>query len=317
MVAGSRALEQLGETLTSMPTTLQPEHTSGVVTLPIAAIIEPPRERRIRTVSDNDDDLDQMIDSLQSHGLLHPIGVRPADDGRFELIYGSRRLAAARWLGWSTIRCTLHLDLDDEAAMSDALCENLHRKDLGPRERAAALRQLARLDQPGKQLGGHSTGGHAAIQPPPRQDNSSAGWARKLGVDVSTVSRLAALGRNEPLLELVEGGEVGLTAASHLARLPSELQNVALHQVQDQHLSANKTHHLVNRLLRERKSVATVASEATSPPRRSTPASTGGGGLHRLGMMLGVIAGLNHLESDQERAVLEQIAEHVERLRAS
>jgi hypothetical protein len=33
--------------------------------------------------------------------------------------------------------------------------------------------------------------------------------------------------------------------------------------------------------------------------------------------MLGVIAGLNHLESDQERAVLNQIAKHVERLRAS
>ena len=109
-----------------------------------------------------------------------------------------------------------------------------------PRERAAALRQLARLHQPGKQLGGHSTGGHAAIQPPPRQDNSSAGWARKLGVDVSTISRLAALGRDEQLLGMVETGQLGLTTASHVARLPSELQNVALHQVEDEHLSANK-----------------------------------------------------------------------------
>jgi hypothetical protein len=319
VVAGSRALEQLGETLTSMPTTQQPERPSTVVSLPLGAIIEPPRERRIRTASESDADLDQMIESLKTHGMLHPVGVRPAPGGQFELVYGARRLAAARWLGWSTIQCTLHLELDEEAAMSDALAENLHRKDLGPRERAAALRQLARLHQPGKQLGGHSTGGHAAIQPPPRQENSSAGWARKLGVDVSTVSRLAALGRNEPLLELVEDGEVGLTAASHLARLPSELQNMALHQVQVEHLSANKTHHLVDRLLRDRKGVATVTSDATSTPRPSVSAAAtaGGAGLHRLRMMLGLIAGLNRLETDQERAVLEQIAGHVERLRAT
>jgi ParB family chromosome partitioning protein len=57
-----------------------------------------------------------LIESLKAHGLLHPIGVRPGENGCFELVYGGRRLSAARWLGWSTIPCTLHLDLDDEAA---------------------------------------------------------------------------------------------------------------------------------------------------------------------------------------------------------
>jgi ParB-like chromosome segregation protein Spo0J len=301
-----------------MPTTPEPERASGVVSLPIASIVEPARDRRIRATADSDAELDQMIDSLKAHGLLHPIGVRPAAGGTFELVYGSRRLAAARWMGWSTIRCTVHLDLDDQAASSDALCENLHRKDLSPRERAAALRQLARLHQPGTQLGGHSTGGHAAIQPPPRQENSSAGWARKLGVDVSTVSRLAALGHNEPLLELVEGGDLGLTAASHLARLPAELRDGALQQVLHERLSANKTHQLVNRLLRDRKGTTSGASDSSSPaPSAAASASAGGLGLHRLRVVLGLLAGVGCLESDQERAVLEQIAEHVERLRAA
>jgi hypothetical protein len=321
MVAGSRALEQLGEVLSVRKT----EHRPGpnaVVALPLEVIVEPPRERRIRDVR-GDAELDTLVESLRAHGLLHPIGVRPLPDGHFELVYGARRLAAARWLGWPTIQASLHLDLDDEPALVAGLAENLHRKDLAPRERVAALRLLAQIHQPGTQLGGYSTGGHAAIQPPPRQPNSSGGMARKLGVDVSTVSRLAALGRDEQLLGMVETGQLGLTAASHVARLPGSMRRQMLDEIETKHLSANSTHRRVNQVLRERPAAAESeplgqlnglaenANHRTSEAARQSASGT----LHRLRATLGLLASIERVESDQEHQVLEQIADHVERLR--
>jgi hypothetical protein len=309
MVAGSRALEQLGETLT-LRESERPVGPSAVVTLPLELIVDPPSERRIRDVR-IDDDLDTLIESLRQNGLLHPVGVRPLPDGRFELVYGARRVAAARWLGWRVIHASLHLDMGEEPALVAGLAENLHRKDLGPRERVAALRLLAQIHQPGRQLGGHSTGGHAAIRPPPRQPNSSGGLARKLGVTVGTVSRLAALGRDEQLLDLVETGELGLTAASHVARLPGAMRRQMVNEIETEHLSANATHLLVNRRLRERNGHAPSTEPVEAP--REEP----GAALHRLRGCLGTLASVEEITTDQELQVLEQISAHVERLRSN
>jgi len=282
-----------------------------VVSLPLELIVDPPSERKIRDVH-ADADLDTLAESLREHGLLHPVGVRPLPDGRFELVYGARRVAAARWLGWRVIQASLHLHLDEEPALVAGLAENLHRKDLAPRERVAALRLLAQIHHPGTQLGGFSTGGHAAIQPPPRQLNSSGDLARKLSVDVSTVSRLAALGHDEQLLGMVETGELGLTTASHVARLPGPLRRQMLEQLEHEHLSSRSVHVKVNELLRERSVIIDVEPSPAAPAR--LPA---GGTLHRLQVVLGLLANLERVETNQGRQVLEQIGEHVERLRAS
>jgi ParB-like nuclease family protein len=44
-----------------------------------------------------------LIESLAEEGLLGPIDVREREDGRYELVDGSRRLAGAGKLGWTAI----------------------------------------------------------------------------------------------------------------------------------------------------------------------------------------------------------------------
>src|SRR5258708_36120916 len=44
-----------------------------------------------------------LIESLAAEGLLRPLDVRLRDDGTYELVDGSRRLAGAKTLGWTTI----------------------------------------------------------------------------------------------------------------------------------------------------------------------------------------------------------------------
>jgi ParB family transcriptional regulator, chromosome partitioning protein len=65
-----------------------------------------PNPDQPRTIVD-DEELEALAESMKSSGLLQPIGVRKAvtDDNKtvYTLIYGQRRLAAARLLGWEKI----------------------------------------------------------------------------------------------------------------------------------------------------------------------------------------------------------------------
>jgi hypothetical protein len=312
VVANSTALPAIAAVLAPPAEDTTTPGRAGVVVcqLPLATITAPPLERQVRR-DDDDADLATLAESLRLHGLLHPIGVRPLPTGRFEVVYGSRRLAAARSLGWTTIGCTLHLNMGDDGAVVTGLVENLHRRDLSPVQRTLALRMLAGMYRPGRQAGGRSSTGHQGIQPPERQPGSAGDLARRLGLTVGTVTRLAALGADEELLDQVERGELSLTAGSHLARVPGSLRRPLLDDARHGRLSATQVHLGVNRVLRERRGAEDVCDVAETPAR---PAS---GVAHRLKTVRGQLAAIDHITSTCERELLDDIEQQVRRLRAA
>jgi ParB family chromosome partitioning protein len=87
-------------------------------------------------------DVEQLAESIQAHGLLQPVVVRPLGD-RYELIAGHRRLEALRRLGWKLVPVVVR-PTDVDSAYLLTLVENLQRADLQPREEAAALETLVR-----------------------------------------------------------------------------------------------------------------------------------------------------------------------------
>jgi ParB family chromosome partitioning protein len=84
------------------------------------------------------DKLTELSTSIQAHGLLQPIVVRPTADG-FEIIAGERRYRAAVIAGLSHIPALVR-DVSDPIEL--ALIENLQREDLSPLEEAEALALL-------------------------------------------------------------------------------------------------------------------------------------------------------------------------------
>jgi len=126
----------------------------------ISSIQEPKFDLRI-----DRGNISELATSINRHGLLHPIVVRPSE-GKFELIAGSRRLAAVRLLGWRKISCQI-IELNDQEAFEVALAENVNRKTLDPFEEAKAF------DDYVKRYGW----------------GSESELARKLGKSVSYVSR--------------------------------------------------------------------------------------------------------------------------------
>lgn len=87
-------------------------------------------------------ELKELQASLDASGLLQPITVRSAPDGKgFQLVAGERRFRAATALGWKEIPATIR-EVDDRALLSLALVENLQRSDLNPIEEADGYKRL-------------------------------------------------------------------------------------------------------------------------------------------------------------------------------
>lgn len=82
----------------------------------------------------------ELVESLRSQSLLQPIKVRPTKDG-YELIYGHRRTAAMRHLGWAECEAIVE-NVDDENALVQSALENLHRKDIDVFEEANIYKKL-------------------------------------------------------------------------------------------------------------------------------------------------------------------------------
>ena len=88
----------------------------------------------------SDEELAELSASIERHGLLQPIVVRPAGKG-FQLIAGERRFRAASRLGWTDIPAVIR-EADDTTLLTLALIENLQRSDLNPMEEAMGYHRL-------------------------------------------------------------------------------------------------------------------------------------------------------------------------------
>lgn len=84
--------------------------------------------------------LDELTTSVRKHGVLQPVRVREVE-GRFELIVGERRWAAAKAAGLGHIPALI-VRADVEEASVEALVENIQREDLNAVDRANALKRL-------------------------------------------------------------------------------------------------------------------------------------------------------------------------------
>ncbi len=85
--------------------------------------------------------LQELADSIATHGLLQPIVVRPMLGGSYQIVAGERRWRACRMAGLTRVPVIVK-ELDDKQTMELALIENLQRRDLNPVEEANGYSRL-------------------------------------------------------------------------------------------------------------------------------------------------------------------------------
>lgn len=167
-------------------------------------------------------ELASLKESLDRHGLLQPVVVRPTERG-YQLIAGERRVRAAREAGWHEVPVHI-VDFDDRQVFEAAMVENLHRSDLNPIEKAYGFQDY--MNQYGV---------------------TQEELARRVGLDRSTISNLVRLLELPPAVqEAVRLGQISNGHARALLALDDPDRQVALcRRIVENNLSVRAVENLV------------------------------------------------------------------------
>lgn len=90
-------------------------------------------------VRDDDELMQDTIDSIMAGGVINPILVRPTKEGQFEVVSGHRRFRASELAGKKNIKAIVR-EMDDDTAIITMVNSNLQRENILPSERAFSYR---------------------------------------------------------------------------------------------------------------------------------------------------------------------------------
>lgn len=153
--------------------------------------------------------LAELSESIRQQGVLQPIGVRPIEDNRFEIVFGERRYRAALMAGLEEIPAIV-MEISDETAEEMAVTENLQRKDVTPIEEANAYQKL--IDS-----------GRHDVQSLAVQFGKNENYIRTRLKFVSLIPEIA---------QLLEQDEITISVATEICRYGEDIQR----EVYNKHL---------------------------------------------------------------------------------
>ena len=160
----------------------------------------------------NDEEMDNLIESIREHGILSPIIARPIENNEYEIISGHRRLFAGKQAGLTKIPAIV-CEMDRDTAAITLVDSNLHRENILPSEKAFAYKLKAEaLFHQGKRTD------LTLEQVAPKLSTEAVGESENISKD--TVKRYIRLTNLLPkLLELVDIGKIAFTPAVELSYL--------------------------------------------------------------------------------------------------
>ena len=176
-------------------------------------------------VVDDDELMQQTIDSITQFGVLNPVIIRPDENG-YEMVSGHRRLRASELAGKDTIPAICRNMTDDEAIIL-MVDSNLQRESLLPSERAWAYKlKLDALKHQGKRLDLGNDSTSCQIGTKLRADQKVA---EEAGDSARSVHRFIRLTELIPeLMDMVDRKEVAMNPAVELSYLKKNEQRMFL-----------------------------------------------------------------------------------------
>lgn len=204
------------------------EEKGSVDTLPLREI-EPDREQPRKYF--DEEALGELSKSIQEHGILQPIVVRPTPDGIYKIIAGERRWRASRLAGLTEVPVIIK-EVSDTQAMELALIENLQREDLDPVEEALGYKNL--MDRCGL-----------------TQEQAAEKLARSRS---AVANSLRLLNLTPDVLEMLKEGLLSTGHAKVILSLPSpEMQSEAANQIVQEKLNVRQAEVLCKKMQQQSK----------------------------------------------------------------
>jgi len=230
---GLDALLGLESEQEALPEVIKPSSTEGFKALPIEWL--QPGAFQPRSAI-NQQNLNELADSIREQGIVQPILVRPLGEDQYEIVAGERRWRAAQLAGLDTIP-TIIKTLTDRETIAISLIENIRRENLNAIEEAKELTRL------------QSEFGYNQQQ-----------VAKAVGKSRSTVANLMRLTALQSAVALMlENGDLEMGHGRALLVLEGKQQIETARIVASKGLSVRETEALVRRTLKHNDGTATSA----------------------------------------------------------
>ena len=167
-------------------------------------------------------ELQNMVDSIREKGVLSPTLVRKKADGRYEMISGHRRKRACQLLNIDTIPCIVR-DLTDDEATIIMVDSNLQREKILPSEKAFAYKmKLEALGHQGKR-------NDLTSSPMDTKLDTAENVGKENNDSRATVFRYIRLTELIPkILEMVDEEKIAFRPAVEISYLTEEEQGLLL-----------------------------------------------------------------------------------------
>ena len=168
----------------------------------------------------DDAEMEQLVFSVLTQGLLTPIVVRATETGEYEVISGHRRLRACQKAGIETVPALIY-SMDRDAAIIALVDSNLHREHLLPSEKAFAYKmKMEAMNHQGKTCGqvGHKSRDSLSVDESGRQ--------------IQRFIRLTYL--IPEILQMVDEKKIALTPAVELSYLTESQQRDLLETMESE-----------------------------------------------------------------------------------
>ena len=174
----------------------------------------------------DDDEMNQLVWSVLTQGVLTPLVVRPLENDEYEVISGHRRLHACQKAGIETVPALIYA-LDRDAAAIALVDSNLHREKILPSEKAFAYN--LKMDAMSRQ--GHRTD-LTSRQVVGKLETADLIAENESGRQVQRYIRLTEL--IPQILSMVDAGKIALTPAVELSYLTQQEQHDLLETMESE-----------------------------------------------------------------------------------
>jgi len=172
-----------------------------------------------------DEDMDQLVESVRTRGVITPITLRQKEDGRYEIVSGHRRKKACEVVGLETAPCEIKELTRDEAIIL-MVESNLQRSIILPSEKAKSYKM--RLDAMNRQ----GERNDLTFSPLGKKLHSGELLAQEVPDSQTQIYRYIRLNElNEGLLNLADEGRIGIRPAVELSYLKKEEQDALLETI--------------------------------------------------------------------------------------
>ena len=172
----------------------------------------------------DDENMEEMVESVKEYGVLVPAIARPRAEGGYELISGHRRKHASELAGKDTMPVIVR-DCDNDEAVVIMVDANIQREDILVSERAKAYQmKYEAMKHQGK-----------------AQGNSLQEMSEQAGESMKTIQRLICIASlDDKLLAMVDEKKLGLRQGVDLSFIPQEQQRIVYEVISEMGVSLSQ-----------------------------------------------------------------------------